>query len=174
MATNKLPETEGSVAYQVYSTQYVGSAAVQPIPAALPEEKASPKKQKAPKAKLNIAPFAAIGLVVVVALLAMVIYGYVQLYETTNRAGDLRKELSAAQSENTKLRSAYEGKIDLDEIEIKAKELGMSQPSPRQTVYVNVAGADSSEVLKVDERGFFHKAVDAVKNSFVGILEYFR
>ena len=104
----------------------------------------------------------------------MVIYGYVQLYETTNRAGDLRKELSAAQSENTKLRSAYEGKIDLDEIEIKAKELGMSQPSPRQTVYVNVAGADSSEVLKVDERGFFHKAVDAVKNSFVGILEYFR
>lgn len=174
MATNKLPETDGSVAYQVYSTQYRGSAAVQPIPAALPEEKAAPKKQKAPKAKLTIAPFAAIGLGVVVFLLAMVIYGYVQLYEATNRAGDLRKELTAAQSENTKLRSAYESKIDLDQIEIKAKELGMSLPSVKQTVYVNVAGADKAEVLKVDERGFFRKAFDAVANSFEGILEYFR
>lgn len=173
MARNQLPEIDGSVAYQVYPNRLNGSAAVQPIPAALPEEKPEPKKQKAPKAKLTIAPFAAVGLAVVVFLLAMVLYGYVQLYEVTNRAGELRTELTAAQSETAKLRSAYESKINLDEIEARAKELGMSQPSAKQTVYVNVAGADCAQVLQVDERSFFEKGLDAIAGSFRGILEYF-
>ena len=78
MARNQLPETDGSVAYQVYPNRLNGSAAVQPIPAALPEEKPQPKKQKAPKAKLTIAPFAAVGLAVVVFLLAMVLFAGVR------------------------------------------------------------------------------------------------
>ena len=51
MARNQLPEIDGSVAYQVYPNRLNGSAAVQPIPAALPEEKPEPKKQKAPNDK---------------------------------------------------------------------------------------------------------------------------
>ena len=98
MAKNQLPDLEGSVAYQIYERPFDGNTAVQPIPAALPEEKVSSKKQKAPKAKLEIAPLAAIGLAVVVFLLAMVLYSYVQLYEATNQAGDLRAELTAAQN----------------------------------------------------------------------------
>lgn len=174
MARNQLPDLEGSVAYQIYERPFDGSAAVQPIPAALPEEKVSPKKQKAPKAKLEIAPLAAIGLAVVVFLLAMVLYSYVQLYEATNRAGDLRAELTAAQNETAKLRSAYESRINLDEIEARAKELGMNTPTAKQTVYINVAGADRAEVLQVDERSFLQKALDAVSGSFRGIVEYFR
>lgn len=111
MAKNQLPDLEGSVAYQIYERPFDGNTAVQPIPAALPEEKVSSKKQKAPKAKLEIAPLAAIGLAVVVFLLAMVLYSYVQLYEATNQAGDLRAELTAAQNETAKLRSAYESRI---------------------------------------------------------------
>ena len=171
---NELPETMGSVAYDVYKVRFDGSTAAKPLPAALPEEKAAPKKQRAPKAKLTLAPFAAVGLAVVVFLLAMVIYSYVQLYETTNRAGELRDELSAAEADMNKLRSAYESKINLDEIEARAKELGMSQPTVKQTVYLNVAGADRAEVLQVDNRSFLEKAWGAVTGSFQGIVEYFR
>lgn len=173
MAKNQLPDLEGSVAYQIYERPFDGNTAAQPIPAALPEEKVSSKKQKAPKAKLEIAPLAAIGLAVVVFLLAMVLYSYVQLYEATNQAGDLRAELTAAQNETAKLRSAYESRINLDEIEARAKELGMSTPTAKQTVYINVAGADRAEVLQVDERSFLQKALDAMTGSFRGILEYF-
>lgn len=171
---NQLPETMGSVAYDVYKVRFDGSSAAKPIPAALPEEKLAPKKQRAPKAKLTLAPFAAVGLAVVVFLLAMVIYSYVQLYETTNRAGELRQELAEAEADMNKLRSAYESKINLDEIEARAKELGMSQPTAKQTVYLNVAGADRAEVLQVDNRNFFEKAWGAVSGSFRGIIEYFR
>ena len=174
MANRQLPETDGSVAYQVQSVRYDGSAAVQAPRTALPEEKLVQKKQRAPKAKLTIAPFAAIGLAVAVFLLAMVLYGYVQLFEATNRAGELRVELSAAREDTLKLRSDYESKINLDEIQARAKELGMNLPSSKQTVYLNVAGADSAVVLQVDERNFFEKAIDAVEGSFRGILEYFR
>ena len=50
----------------------------------------------------------------------------------------------------------------------------MTQPSTRQTVYLNIAGADHAEVLQVDRRSFAEKAWDALCDSFNGVLEYFR
>ena len=173
MAANQLPETMGSVAYNVYDVRFGGSAAVKPIPAALPEERIAPRKQKAPKAKLTIAPLAVVGLAVAVFLLAMVVYSHVQLYQVSNRVGELREQISDAEISASKLQSAYEGRINLDQIEARAKELGMNQPTAKQTVYVNVPGADRAEVLRVDDRGFAHKAWDAISGSFQGILEYF-
>ena len=161
--------------------QYNGSAAVDyrsnavplPRPARLPEEKPLPHAKKAPKAKLAIAPLAVVGLAVAAILLLMVVYSYVQLYEATERAGELNRQLSSTQADTAKLRSAYESRIDLAEIEAKAREFGMMQPSARQTVYLNIAGADHAEVLQVDERSFVEKAWDALTGSFRGVLEYF-
>ena len=153
---------------------YNGSAAVQPRPAVLPEEKQVQQKQKAPRAKLTVAPFAAIGMVVVVALLMMVVYNYVRLFEATNRVGELNQDLTSAQANAAKLRSTYESRIDLAAIEARARELGMNQPTAKQTVYLNIAGADHAEVLQVDNRSFLEKAWDAITGSVTGITEYFR
>ena len=92
----------------------------------------------------------------------------------TARAGELEQELSSAQANTAKLRSTYESRIDLAQIEARARELGMSQPSARQTVYLNIAGADHAEVLQVDDRSYVEKAWDAVTGSFRGVVEYFR
>ena len=173
MAKHELPETNGAVAYNVYDVRFDGNIAVQPKPPVLPEERPEPQRKKAPKAKLALSPFAVVGMLAVVVLLAMVIYGYVQFYETTNRAGELRDQLSSLQEDTGKVRSAYESRINLAQIEQRAKELGMSQPSPRQSVYLNVSGADHAEIIRVDERGFLEKAWDAIQTSFSGILEYF-
>ncbi|MBO4418396.1 MAG: hypothetical protein J5789_00995 [Oscillospiraceae bacterium] len=158
----------GSAAYDVRTT-----AVPRPRPARLPEEKPLPKAKQAPKPRLAIAPLAVVGLIVVGVLLMMVVYSYVQLYEATDRIGELSKDLASAQVATEKIRSTYESRIDLAQVEARAKELGMTQPSARQTVYLNIAGADHAEVLQVDQRGFLEKAWDAVSDSFNGVLEYF-
>ena len=162
-----------------YSYQYTsnGSAAYtavpKPRPAKLPEEKPIQQPKQTQRTKLVVAPVAVIGLLVTAFLLLMVVYSYVQLYETTTQVGKLESQLSSAQADTAKLRSTYESRIDLAWIEARAKELGMTLPSARQTVYLNIAGADHAEVLQVDERSYLEKAWDAVTGSFSGMLEYF-
>ena len=158
----------GSAAYDVRAT-----AVPRPRPARLPEEKPLPQAKHHPKPRLAIAPLAVAGLLVVAALLLMVVYSYVQLYEATDRAGELTQQLSAAKAATEKIRSTYESRIDLAQIEVRARELGMTQPSTRQTVYLNIVGADHAEVLQVDRRSFAEKAWDALIGSFNGVLEYF-
>ncbi len=176
MPKQELPIVNGSFAYNIYDVRFDSTAVQQqqPLPPELPDEIPEPQKKKLPKAKLAIAPFAVVGMLVVMALLAMVVYGYVQFYEASNRAGELRSELSSVQVETGKLRSAYESRINLAQIEQRAKELGMSQPSVKQTVYLNIAGTDHTEVFRVDDRSFAQKAWDAVSSSFDGMLDYFR
>ena len=174
MPKQELPITDGSFAYNIYDARFAGTAVPQQQPPELPDEVPEPRKKKLPKAKLTIAPFAVIGMLAAVVLLAMVVYGYVQFYEASNRAGELRSQLSTVQTETGKLRSAYESRINLPEIEQRAKELGMSQPSVKQSVYLNIAGTDHTEVFRPDSRNFAEKAWDAISSSFEGILEYFR
>ena len=174
MARYELPDIDGSVAYDVYDPRFEGSTAPKPKPAALPDEHAAPKKQPLRKAKLAVSPVAVIGLALAVILLAMVVYGYVQYYEATSRVGELQSELNSVQRSTQKLRSTYESRIDLNEVEQRARGLGMSQPTTKQSVYLNVSGADHTEVFAVDDRSFLQKATDAVSESFQGIVEYFR
>ena len=158
----------GSAAYDIR-----GTAVPKPQPAKLPEEKPVHHAKPAPKARPAIAPLAVVGILAAAILLLMVVHSYVQLYEATDRAGELSKQLVTTQSETAKLRSTYESRIDLAAIEARARELGMTQPSLRQTVYLNIAGADHAEVLQVDDRSYVEKAWDAVSGSFRGVLEYF-
>lgn len=170
----KIYGTNGSAAYRVYETRLDGTTAVKPVHVDLPEEQKEPEKKRLERARLVISPFAAIGLIVVVALLAMVVYGYVQLFETTSRLGVLNEQLAENKAEITKRQSYLESKIDLSEVEARARELGMRTPTIKQKVYLNLAGADRTEVYRADERNVVEKTWDAIVDSFNGILEYFR
>ncbi len=170
----QLYETDGSVAYRIYETRADGTTAVKPAHVELPEEVREPEKKQVVKAKIVISPFAAIGLVVVVALLAMVIYGYVQFYELTNQLGEINSQIAANNNEISKKESYLESKINLAEVEVRAKEMGMRMPTARQKVYVNVPGADRTEVYQVDNRNAVERTWEAISDSFRGILEYFR
>lgn len=167
MAERKRYYENGSAAYDIFS------AAAKPLE--LPEERKEPShKQKTKvKAKLAIAPFALVGVLVAVVLLTMVIYSYVQLYEASSRVGELTEELTAIQVENGKLRSSYESGIDLTLIELEAKQLGMKMPSSNQEVYLNISNTDRGEVIAVENENVFARAWEAVTESFTGILEYF-
>ncbi len=166
---NQNYNSNGSAAYDIRS-----SAVPQPRPARLPEEKPVQHGKTVPRAKPAIAPVAVLGLAVVAVLLLMVVYSYVQLYEATGKAQELSQQLSSAQADTAKLRSTYESRIDLTQIEAQARELGMTQPSSRQTVYLNISGSDRAEVLQVDDRSYAEKVWDALTGSFRGVVEYFQ
>ena len=140
----------------------------------LPDEIRSPKPREGARRRLHISPVTALGMVLLAFLLLMLVNGYVQYYEATSRVGELQTQLTQQNEDISKLRSAYESKIDLKSIEQRAKELGMRQPLQKQTVYINVAGADRAELLAVDDRGFLARAWDAICDGIDDILEYFK
>jgi len=176
-----MPEREKNQRYYgaVTAADYRGSAAralpQMPEPArSLPDEVRAPKPREGAHRRLRVSPLTVIGMLMLAFLLLMLVNAYVQYYETTSRVGELQTQLAKQNDDISKLRSAYESKIDLKQIEQRARELGMRQPLQKQTVYINVAGADHTELLAVDDRGFLARAWDAICEGIDDILEYFK
>lgn len=169
-----MPKDDRSYQYRSSSAYELrGTAVPKPHSAPLPEEKPLRRPRPAHKPKPVFAPLAIIGIAIVSVLLMLVVHSYVQLYEANSRIGLLEQQLSSVKADTAKLRSTYESRIDLAQIEARARELGMSQPSPRQTIYLNIPGSDHAEVIQVDDRSYPQKILDAVISSFQGVLEYF-
>ena len=141
-------------------------------PQGLPEEVVLPQKQRRVKVKAAVAPFGVIGLAVVVCLLVLVVFGYVQLYEASERVSDIEGQISALQEENRILESLYEGAIDLEHIELRAAELNMAQPTESQKIYVNLSGADHAEIYAREEANWFGRMFRAIESSASGLVEY--
>ena len=169
----------GSAAYDLY--RYNGSAAQQRISGTaapqierrrLPEEVVVPQIERRVKVKAAVAPFAVVGMVAVVCMLILVVFGYVQLYEATERVSSLKTELSSLQQEQVILESLYESSIDLDYIELRAAELGLGLPTKDQTVYLNLSGSDRAEIYHTEKSNIFQRILQAIEASAGGLVEY--
>ena len=123
--------------------------------------------------KISLPVWAVIVMLAAACLLVLVIFGYVQLYEATSQAGDLADQLESLTQENQLLHSEYEGKIDLAAIEERAtRDLGMTQPTSSQTVYLNLAGSDRAEVLQEESSNPLTAVVNALKSSMESLVSY--
>lgn len=163
--------TNGAAAYDVRT--YRGNAAPEIQHPQLPEERRRPVRRVRVKARTAVSPFAVFGMLAAACLLVLVIFGYVQLYEATSQAGDLADQLESLTQENQLLHSEYEGKIDLAAIEERAtRDLGMTQPTSSQTVYLNLAGSDRAEVLQEESSNPLTAVVNALKSSMESLVSY--
>lgn len=165
----------GSAAYDMYSIrdyETYGNAAPEIQHPGLPDERAVPKRQKRVKAKAAVAPLAVFGILMVACMLVLVVFGYVQLYEATDRVSKLESSYSSLMKEQAVLESLYEGSIDLEYMKTKATELGFAAPREEQTVYLNLTGTDSAEIYQVEKTNFLQRVLQAVKNSAAGLVEY--
>ncbi|MCI8525867.1 MAG: hypothetical protein HFF17_08080 [Oscillospiraceae bacterium] len=163
--------TNGAAAYDVRA--YRGTEAPELPRRTLPEERPQPVRRVRVRAKTAVSPFAVLGALAAACMMVLVIFGYVQLYEATSQAGDLAEELESMQQQNQLLRSDYEGRIDLGEVEKRAiRELGMIQPTSAQTVYVDLVSADRAEILQEEEVNKLAEAVSALKSSVEGLVSY--
>ena len=164
--------TNGAAAVNLYDTRMNGNAAVR-LPQQQPNERPVPKPKKRRRAKVEIAPFAVVGALVVLFLLVMVLQAQVRLYEFKKDEAELKSQVTQLDQELALLRSDYEDKVNLRSIETEARAMGMRKPTASQTVYLSIAGADSAEVLHSEEKGFFGTLWESISDGFTGIAEYF-
>ena len=169
--TNRTGIYNGSAAYDL-NRYYGGTAAPKVRPQGLPDEHYVPERHRRVKAKAAIAPFAVVGLLVAACMLVLVVFGYVQLYEATERVSSLQYELSSLQEDQAVLESLYEGSIDMNEVEQLAAEYGLTIPTREQTVYVNLSGSDRAELYQPERMNLVERILNAFQSSAGGLVEY--
>ena len=75
--------------------------------------------------RIFVDPVAICGIVVAVALLAMLIVGTMQYVQSSRRHQAMMDYVVTVQNENVALRDQYRSRIDLEQIEQRALEMGM-------------------------------------------------
>lgn len=171
-ARTDIYRTNGAAAYDVQrianrELEYGSAARRYPEPERRPRPRPRPKK-----ARLSIAPLGVAGLLAVVCMLVFVLCGYVQLYEETSAVSDLKSELSSAQQYHERLQAIYDSKVDLDAISLRASALGMTEPNSRQTVYLNLQGADRAVISGATSENVVQTAWAAIVRSIRTLREY--
>lgn len=160
----------GSAAYDMH--YLAGNAAPEIERHGLPEDRPLPLNHRHVKAKVAIAPLSVFGVMVAVCMLVLVVFGYVQLYEASERVSSMKSELSALRQEQVVLESLYEGGIDLDMIELQASEMGFGVPDREQIVYLNLVGSDKAEIYSTQHDNIFQRVIKAIETSASGLVEY--
>ncbi|MBR4874535.1 MAG: hypothetical protein IKU87_01770 [Clostridia bacterium] len=110
-----------------------------------------------------------ISVVVLVAMAFLVLFRGLMITSGYEKLEAKNAVLAETIAENQKIQFKIDQSLDLKNIEkIAETNFNMSQPTKTQTIYINLDQAN--EVKKV--RGG-NSVVDAVKNFFTGIVEYF-
>ena len=169
--------TDGSAAYDLYRKPWKDSSAREPelpeLPE-LPQQRPADREKVIVKARASISLTAIFGFAAVLALLVMVISGYVRLYELNSVHADLSEQLESLQTEQSRLEASYESKLDMEQIEaVAASELGMHIPRDDQIVYLDMSGEDSAVVYDSDSMDV-NSVFQALRNGFSYLIEYIR
>ena len=96
---------------------------------------------------MAVSPFAVVGVAGALLMLVLVIFGYAQVYESASRLGEMRDTVAQLQEENQKLQNQYDSSINLEQIEERARELGMQQPTANQIVTLHIPAEDTAVVV---------------------------
>lgn len=162
---------------------YDGSAARQlqreevlrPRPMVRPRERAVVRPRVRVREAGLVSPFAVVGFLAV-GVFAVLLFSYVQLTTISQQVVELRSEMTALQSEEAKLRTAYELSYDLSSIEETMTASGaMVRPQNGQVVYVDLSEPDTVTFFNQDEAvagldGMF----ESVKSIASEIVAYFQ
>ena len=123
-----------------------------------------------------VSPFAVVGFLAVGVFAVLLLFSYVQLTTISQQVVELRSEMTALQSEEAKLRTAYELSYDLSSIEETMTASGaMVRPQNGQVVYVDLSEPDTETFFNQDEvasglDGMF----ESVKSIASEIVAYFQ
>lgn len=178
MAEERIRYTNGAAAYDIYQFPIRDNTAQQPqrrqLPQELPQETYVPQRQQRVRAKTAVAPFTMFGMVAVMCMLVLVIFGYVQLYEATSNVSRLENRLASLQQERVQLQGRYDGKLDLRTLEEKAAALGLSAPKEEQIVYVRLSGTDRAEIYETEKTSVVGEIWSALEQSVSELIAYLR
>lgn len=106
-------------------------------------------------------------------MLVLVIFGYAQVYESASRLGEMRDTVAQLQEENQKLQNQYDSSINLEQIEERARELGMQQPTANQIVTLHIPAEDTAVVVPKTASNPFQAAWEAIVETAPGPVGIF-
>lgn len=149
---------------------------------AAPDTQARPRPQEqvrvrtrartAPRTKQGISPVAIAGVFVAAFLFVLGIMAQIQLLEVSDNSVALQRQLDELETEQTRLKIAYESAFNLTEIEEYAiSELGMQKPRADQIYYIDTSSPDKAQVVAESSKDSF---ADRVGDFISGLCEYFR
>lgn len=123
---------------------------------------------------MAVAPLAVLGLSMAGIMLVLVLFGYAQVYASACRVGELGQQVQQLQEDNRQLKNQYDTSINLSQIEARARELGMRQPTAKQTIQLHVPTQDVTVVTEQTSAGFFATAWQAILDTARELWEYLR
>lgn len=164
--------TDGSAAVDVYAARESTARSLSKKPKRLPDVPAREKPAQRPRAAISLT--AVVGAAAALFLLFLVVFSYVRLYELKSEVGELKQTVVKLNGQSDALRSEYEAGLDLQQVERRARELGLHEASPLQKIYVEVAPADTTEVYTPPaERNVFERVYDAFRYVLSDLKAYF-
>lgn len=163
--------TDGSAAFDIYA----GNAARPlPKPKRLPDVPSRNQAAAVPKLRFRLSPLTLLGTLVCLGMLFLVVFCYVRIYETRSEIGELQESKAMLEAEQETLKTQYEAAIDLEQIERRARALGMHEPHDGQIVRIQTEAADVSEVyVKPEKPNLFVRTYHALYGAIREALEYF-
>lgn len=168
--------SDGNAAYDIQS--FGGVNVVREHEYELPQQPQQQPQQereaRVVKAHSQVPVSSIMGFVAAAALLMLVIFSYVRLYEISSANDELKTELTRIETENTEMKNHYTDIIDLNAVELIAtSQLGMQRPAQDQIVYIDLGNADKAVIIDSQGENVLSSAADAVVDTFRYILEYF-
>ena len=106
------------------------------------------------------------------AILFLIILRNSQMNEAFATIQNLKAQITNIQKENDQLEISIQNSINLNNIELAAKEkLGMQKRSNKQTIYINLSKKDyvepkSEKIILEEENNFWQDLLEKIKNIF--------
>ena len=116
--------------------------------------------------------FNVIGVVVLLAMVVVLMLGYVTLTDVSGSVSSIKRQISDLDEQHVALLTEYEKTFDLATIKAAAEAAGMSKPTSGQIQYIDLSGSDSVTLYKAE--GSAGGLLDKAKDGWAYVLEYFR
>lgn len=175
--------TYGNVAYDLDYAQtaarplYGGEEVLQPRPLVRPREQTVARPKIRTREAGRVSPFAVVGFLAVGVFAVLVLMSYIQITVLSDDIAGLKTELTALQSQETKLRVQYEQAFDLASIETRVTSDGtMVKPQSGQILYLDLSEPDSVVLFNDREEPLagVEGALSGIREVFENVVEYFR
>ena len=140
---------------------------------AKPQPKARSVAHVQVRERQRVSVAAVLGFCVVAVLAVLVLMSYAQLTMLSSDVVQLKKELSALETQNVSLTAEYQQMYDLSTVKQAAEAAGMGKPGSSQIYYVDMSGGDNAVVYQQEEPGVLSRVLTSLNHGIYAVVEYF-
>ena len=138
------------------------------------QEKPLPRRRPQARAAARPSPLVAGGVVVLLAMVVVLMLGYVTLTDVSGSVSSIKRQISDLDEQHVALLTEYEKTFDLATIKAAAEAAGMSKPTSGQIQYIDLSGIDSVTLYKAEGGAALGGLLDQLERGWDYVLEYFR